>query len=335
MRDLLDVLLPVSSVLIYIFLDHVIPEAWRKTKVTFTAILVLSAISVGIWQYYAKKSDSQEHKREVAEANGKIEKLQGEATTLKDLLQESRRENARLASESQEKIQAVRVDLAKAVSQEKARALQNQFSDWADDFIEHLPDKQMQFAQAKQRLQDAQAEAEREKRQMETQKQLAMTIRAYPVFSTTLTFINGLVGAYATKTHKSIRLDSTDLPDNFFSQKLERTIVFPGSAVWKFTISTPSQLESAASQTSLIGKFSAFDGSESGTFILSVLNNTDLVQVRYRSPFNMPDPSTIDGRHNLSNYESSLQRSLTKVVSAQLLQVENPSPTNSVTVGPH
>lgn len=135
---------------------------------------------------------------------------------------------------------------------------------------------------------------------------------------------------YANRTHKEIKIDATDLPDNFFTNKVERTIAFPGSAVWSFTIVPPRDFGSSANRTSLRGTFKDFEGNQSGSFTLSVLHSTNLVIMSYRSPVNVPDAATINSTNDLSSYESILQRSLKKVVSAQLLQAENPTLTNSI-----
>lgn len=234
---------------------------------------------------------------------------------------------AKIGLEFREKIQAVLVKLNAAkqeesqkITEEKIRALKNDFSQWAEDFATNMPTEKSKFAQLKIALQKKQAE-ETDK---EIQRQKQESGQLYPVYSSAIKFLQESVRAFASKTgNTNILIDPLELPENLYGKQISGNIHFT-NAVWNLSILagwtsyTPYQAGYDVNKPFLKITF----GSQE-EFYLRINEQGNKMTIVYRTSLPTPNPENINGEYDLSDYESVLKSDLQRIIKAQLLQLEN------------
>lgn len=249
--------------------------------------------------------------------------------TAAKILLETKEENARSEREIREKLQSVLVALnaakhedSKKITEEKIRVIQSDFSQWAEEFARNLPARINEFAQLKADFQKTQIE----KANQEIQRQTQISGQSYPVLSFAVRFLEESVRAYAKRTSKDIKVDPLELPENFYAQVAQSAIHFNGQATWKLTITTAARPLGTphipGKQPYLRILFTDHEGQQSGDFLLCTYPDGNKISISYTPRLPTPSTATINGEHDLSDYESAVRSALQRVIEAQLLEAE-------------
>jgi len=231
-----------------------------------------------------------------------------------------------------EKIQAVLVKLNAAkqedsqkITEEKIRILKGDFSQWAEDFVTNLPAEKSRFTQMKTDLQKRQAEEANK----ETQRQMQVSGQAYPVFSFAIRFLQESIRAYAKQTsNTNIVIDSMALPENFFVKPTDGNVHLNTNAIWRISIAAGGSFGMPfvpgydRGQPCLKFIFNNPPGQREVFYVF--LNQAgNKMSIFYRTGLPTPDPQTINGEYDISDYESPVKEALQRVIKAQILQLED------------
>ena len=238
----------------------------------------------------------------------------------------------RMQREFRERFQQVLVNLnaakheeSKAITEEKIRTIKSDLVQWAQDFVADLPTSKSTFAQQ---------ESELQKRQTEEANKLAETQKkrsgqCFPAFSFATRLLQESVRAYATRAGKTnIIVESTDLPENFYGQQKPSSIRFGtnGSCVISvasgWTSATQFAVDYAPDQPYLRITFTDHANMQTGQFHIQVNTTATKMKFLYTTNLPVPEPATINGEHDLSDYESPIRDVLQRIIKAQLLQFE-------------
>jgi hypothetical protein len=232
-----------------------------------------------------------------------------------------------------EKIQAVlvKLDLAKQedsqkITEEKIRVIKSDFSKWAEDFVTNLPAEKDKFSQ----LKTAQQNRQTQDANRETQKQKQRSGQSYPVFSFAIRFLQESVRAFALKTaNTNIVIDSIDLPENLFEKPTQGFIRFKANVLWELAISSgwTSTIQHRADYD--VGqpylRFTFYDNrsQQSGEFHIQINQEGNKMTFFYMTNLPTPNPESIQGEYDLSDYESAIKDALQRIIKSQLLQLED------------
>ena len=231
-----------------------------------------------------------------------------------------------------EKIQAILVKLNAAkqedsqkITEEKIRAIQSDFSQWAEDFVTNMPTEKSKFAQLKIALQKKQTE-ETDK---EIQRQKQESGGLYPVYSFAIRFLQESVRAYASKTgNTNILIDSLELPENLYGKQTSGNIHFT-NALWNLNILGGWML---ATHDWSFAAYPSFEDNRpflkitfgnQEVFYLRINDQGKKMTIRYTTRLPTPNPEKINGEYDLSDYESRIKDDLQRIIVAQLLQLDN------------
>lgn len=311
------------TIIIYAALDHsekLANEPKIRTLLKFA--LILSTLASAVYQFYSADLERKQAKQERVQADQDRKQAAADQTLsqakidqLTKEVKQTREESARLTIESQDKIQAARLDLAKAQSQAQINAIQSDLSDWADEnFPTNAQDRVATFSKLTQNLKQAQAEAERVAQQNERQARAKFTAGAYSATYFALHFVQEAARQFATKTGQQIKIDPIDLPDDFTAKDLAGQIAFASGAVWSIKIRTDSEPVVWFSVS-----FTDANHANTGELRASINPTRNLLGINYSAPMPLPDPSKIEGNHDLTAYETPIKRAFQRVISIQTL----------------
>lgn len=238
---------------------------------------------------------------------------------------------AKMQLEFGEKFQAVLVKLnaakhedSKKITEEKIRVIQSDLSQWAESFVTNLPTRKNQLIELKAGFQKEQAE----KSNIEIQRQVQVTGQAYPALSFAIRFVQESVRVYAKRTgkDKDIVINPMELPENFYEKPTTSEIHFATNAVWKLSVTTagrPQNMSFISDRLPYLRiTFIDVHGQQAGMFCLRPQSENQKISASYTASLPTPDPATINGEHNLLEYESVTRNSLQRIIEAQLLQTE-------------
>jgi len=317
------------ATLIYFALDHWLNLATRpKIRTTLKLLFLLSTLGSAAYQFYSADLDRKqaaEDRHQAAEDRQRAARndadYRKQISDLKDTIRSNAHDYARLQIDTQEQLQTERLNLAKAQSQADLRAVETELSDWADTFSTNAQERATQFANLKQSIKDAQTEAERVAQENEKQARRKFTAETYAPTYFALHLVQDTVRAYAKKTGEDIKIDPIELPDDFFEREVHGQITFPSLAVWSLTTSVQ--------RGSLLFRVQFTDPNHSATGELFTLINLaqHTIGINYSAKPPVPDPATVRGNHDLSDYETFIKRAYLRVLPIQLLNTVNPTPT--------
>jgi len=236
------------------------------------------------------------------------------------MLHAQREQDERTVRELREERQSILVALnaakredSKKITEEKIHVIQSDFSQWAEKFATNLPGKRNEFAQLKADFQKAQIDAANK----EIQRQIQISGQEYPVFSFGIRFLQESVRAYAKQTGRGIQVDPLELGENFFVKSPDREIRFGTNAVWRISVISNTGGQMPYLKVTFIDSL----GGQSGMFQLRFLADNKL-RFNYAAKVPIPNPATVNGLHDMINYEGAVRDALQRVIEAQLLQVE-------------
>ena len=296
------------TLLIYAALDHSEKLASKpKIRTALKLALILSALASAGYQFYSadldRKQAAEDRRQAAADAAQsqlKIDKL------TQDIKQ--------ITVESQEKIQAERLNLAKAQSEAEIRAIGTEFSDFAEAFPTNTQERAARLTKLKRDLKDAQADAERVAQETERKNHLEFTAEVYAPTYFALHFLQETVRAYAARTGEHIKIDTMDLPDDFYAHAVNGEITFPSGAVWSLTIHV-----SGDQIAWFVVTFTDSDHQQTGELDTAVNLGRRVISLSYSATPPVPNPSTINGDAPLSDYETTVKRAYLLVIATQLV----------------
>ena len=209
--------------------------SWGKISVVVTILGILVAVGSQYAEVVRQKQEGKESKEKNEEI---LKELNGQNAA-----------NARSELEFREKFQTVLVQLnaakredSKRITEEKIRVIQKDFTEWATNFVRNREIAQSEFDKAKHDLEQTKLQAQIE----ETKKEIQATEQSFPVISFAVRYVQESVRAFAKQTGKEIKVDSLELPENFYEKRLSYEIHISTNALWKFTVSANRQSDSLA-----------------------------------------------------------------------------------------
>lgn len=245
--------------------------------------------------------------------------------TAKEELRQQREENRRAEQEFRGKFQEVLIQLnaakqedSKRITEEKIRVIQKDFSEWADSFVKNqqrikgeLDKVKIDFEQGK--LQEQIDEA---KKEIQTSQQ------AFPIISFAIRYVQEAVRAYSGKTGKMIKVEAFELPENLYEKQTDYEIRFSTNAVWKFSVSArrPAGRSGTSSFPSLRIEFVDSQGKTCGTLTVRTRLTDNKFSMTYQASIPTPDPKTIAGYRDFTEYETAIREVFQRVIEAQLVQ---------------
>lgn len=192
-------------------------------------------------------------------------------------------------------------------SVEKIQQIEQEFINWAADFLKNRELRKVEMARTELDSVDAQLRVSDEWR---------------PIFEYVLKTIDSMTKAYNAESGETIKIDFPALPPNLYSEeaiKYGGTVIFPNKAVWHilFLASSPPKKENPPSMY--------VDFSKEGDsvrlisyFLISYLNEKS-----FRSYITGPDVPTAEGIESiypLDSYRESLEIIMQRLFEAQLLR---------------
>ncbi|MGD1017700.1 MAG: hypothetical protein ABSA12_00125 [Verrucomicrobiia bacterium] len=317
MGSLLLVLLPAIALLIYANLDGHILKNLDPGKKWLPKLLIFCTLAACFLEIYkdsvdsnlaaqAKKQAEQERQANSADRAH----LQAMIDRLGLQLENLKKENTRLASESQEKLEAARIQLTKAVSDAEIRAIQSEFSEWAEAFATNASQGKATLDNLKAQIKAAQALAKEQEEASYRQD----NIQALPATSFAVQFLQQSVQAYAERTGQQIRIEPLRLPDNLYKTEATGHITFTSGAVWSLRTYATGRC------VWFVVNFTGSDHADSGELDTAIDLPENHVAVSYHSPLPLLDPSTVDGHCPIDQYETLIKKAYFKVLETQLLQ---------------
>ncbi len=281
--------------------------SWGKVSVVITLVGLLVAIGSQYTEGVRQKQEAKESK----EKN----------TRILEELHEQRTANTRSEFEFREKFQAVLVQLnaakhedSKRITEEKIRVIQKDFNEWATNFVKNQQMAQRDFDNAKRDFEQTKLQAQIE----ETKKEIQATELSFPVISFAVRYVQEAVRAFAKQTGKDIKVDAFEFPENFYEKRTTNQIQISTNAAWKFTIQAGRPVVSG--YPSLRIDFTDSKGQASGRLWLRTDTSSKKFSMIYQAPVPKPDPATIAGDRDLSDYETPIREVFQRVIEAQLVQ---------------
>ena len=138
---------------------------------------------------------------------------------------------------------------------------------------------------------------------------------------------------FATESgNTNIVISSMELPDNLYGKHIESEIRFGKSALWRLTIMSGWTLATQAQKGYDLNRpflritFIDTLNQQTGEICFRVNQEGDKMTIVYTTTLPEPDPHTINGEYNLSDYESLIRGDLQRITKAQLQQLEYPQP---------
>lgn len=134
---------------------------------------------------------------------------------------------------------------------------------------------------------------------------------------------------YAAKTgNTNVVITPMELPDNLYGKQMENEIHFGGSALWRLTIMSgwtqATQARKGYDLNSPFLKVTFLDArkQQTGEIYFRMNQIGDKMTIVYTTSLAGPQPATIDGEFDLSNYESRIKDDLARITKAQLAQLD-------------
>ena len=142
------------------------------------------------------------------------------------------------------------------------------------------------------------------------------------MISFTTRYVQEAVRAYFKQAGKEIKSDPFQLSENFYEKQMEYEIRFNTNAVWKFYVAArrPVGQMGINSNPSLRIVFTDSHGNASGTMWLRTRPAENKYSMTYQATVPTPDPKTIAGDRDLSDFEGTIREVFQRVVEAQLIQ---------------
>ena len=314
MEDIFGAWIQVVILVAYASIDFIVEEKHRKTRNFLKILLIASAIGSGFYQSRTLKADHQraeldrhqaaEDRKQAAEdrklSQAKIDKL------TQDVKQ--------ITVDSQEKIQAEELKLTKAQSEAEIRAIQTEFTDFAENFPTNTHERAERLSKLKRDLKDAQADAERVAQETEKNARRDFNLQVYNPMNFALHCLQDPVRAYAVRTGEQIRIDTIELPDDLGAHPVKGDITFPSGAVWSLNI-----YSSGNQGAWFVVTFTDADHNQTGLLRAFVNLQQHNISLRYNATPPIPKPSTVNGEVPISDYETPLKRTYLRVIETQLI----------------
>jgi hypothetical protein len=138
---------------------------------------------------------------------------------------------------------------------------------------------------------------------------------------------------YAAKSgNTNVVISPMELPDNLYGKQIESEIRFGEAALWRLTIMsgwTPAtQAKKGYDLKSPFLRITFMDArkQQTGEIYFRMNQVGDKMAIVYTANLADPQPATIDGEFDLSNYESRIKDDLERIAKAQLAQLATSHP---------
>jgi hypothetical protein len=204
-------------------------------------------------------------------------------------------------------IRAAKQEEARTRTEDKINIIQDNFHQWAEDFVKRRPDKQRQLQEAKN---------------ASLQKELQISSESTPLFSYVIRFVEEAVRAYSKQSGQKIRTDIPPLPDNFYASdanNIDRSIRFSGGkASWTFNVSTnlPARDDQAPQ---LVVTLTNAEG-RGGTIYVSIAPKTGRFNVSGSGILPTAEVTQMFGQYDLAKYEETIRQVFQPLLEAQLTE---------------
>ena len=290
---------------------------WGRISVGLTLACFLAAAVAQYTEGVRKKRDEAKSREDARALRDENAKILGELQVQKDT-------NARSEREFREKFQQVLIQLnaakqedSKRITEEKIHVIQKDFSDWATNFVNNLPRIKSEFDKTKQDFEQGKLQAQID----EVKKEIQLSQQSYAVLSFAIRYTQETIRAYAKQRGKEIKIDSINLPENFYEKETAYEIRLTEKAIWKFAVAARRPAgENAFAAPNLTITFTDSEGKESGKLRLLLILGTKTFSMRYQAAVPSPDPNTIAGNRDLTDYETPIREVFQRVIEAQLVQ---------------
>jgi hypothetical protein len=293
--------------------------AWGIVSVVITILSLLVALG-------AQYAEGVRQKRQDSESRNEANELKEKNTEILKELQGQKAANDRSEQEFREKFQAVLVQLdaakhedSKRITEEKIRVIQKDFTEWATNFVKNFPTIKDEIDKTKRDFEQGKLQSQID----ETKKEVQTSEQAFPVISFAIRYVQEAVRAYSKQTSKEIKIDLVELPKNFYEKQTEYEIRFNTNAVWKFHIGgrrPVGQYNHPNWFPYLQIEFKDSQGKESGRLSLQTNPAGKKFSMNYEASIPTPDPATVAGDRELSDYETPVREVFQRVIEAQLVQ---------------
>jgi hypothetical protein len=291
---------------------------WGKASVTLTFVGLLVAAG-------AQYTEGVRKKRQDVASRKDAQELREENTKILEELREQKRINNRSEQEFREKFQIVLVQLnaakhedSKKITEEKIRVIQKDFSEWATNFVKNLPRIRSDLDKTKTESEQAQIQAKID----EVKKEVQISQQTFPVISFAVRYVQEAVRAFRKQTGKEIKVETWELPENFYEKASEYEIRFNTNVIWKLRIvgRRPAGQLPLMFSPSLRIEFTDARGKQSGDLWLRTDPTGKQFSMTYSAVVPTPDPKTISGNRDLADYEAPIREVFQRVIEAQLAQ---------------
>jgi len=204
-------------------------------------------------------------------------------------------------------IDEVRVGANDEASAGKVQQIEQEFKDWASEFLKNREIRKVEFARTELNSVDA---------------QLKVSNEWSRIFGYVLKTIESLANAYSAESGETIKVNFPPLPPNLYSKqarKYDGNVVFPNEVVWqiKFSSSDPPKKEQPPSM--LIGFRKEGDQYFYDSFLRISSFWKDSFTVSLEGP-NVPTSEGIEGLYPLDSYLDKLKTIMRLLFEAQLLR---------------
>lgn len=205
------------------------------------------------------------------------------------------------------RIDEVRVGEKDEISAGKIQQIEEEFKNWAAEFLKDRERKKVELARSKLDSIDM---------------QLKVSNKWRPIFEYVLTTIESLAHAYNTQSGETIKVDFPPLPPNLYSEAASKyggEVIFPNKVVWSiaFLYGEPPRKEDPPSM------YVEFKLEGDRRYLNSYLSIKDFDEKSfgtYLTGPNVPTAEGIGGIYPFESYRESLKSIMRRLFEAQLLQ---------------
>jgi hypothetical protein len=293
--------------------------AWGIVSVTIIVVSLLVAIGAQYAEGIRQARQDLESRNENYELREKNAKILQE-------LQEQKATNARAEQEFREKFQAILVQLdaakhedSKKITEEQIRVLQKDFSEWVTNFVNNYPAIKGELDRTRQDFEQGKLPSQIS----ETKKEIQISEETFPVISFAVRYVQEFARVYSEHTGKVIKIEPLELPQNFYEKPVECEIRFSTNAVWRFHVEgrrPAANFNNSFWFPSLRIDFKDSQEKDSGHLTLETNPAGKKFSMNYDALIPKPDPATVAGDRDLSDFETPVRVVFQQIIEAQLVQ---------------
>ena len=230
-------------------------------------------------------------------------------------LVKSRVDNSEVSRELQGKVDNVlkRIDEIREEEKDEASArkinrIEQEFKDWAAEFLKNRELKKVQLARTELDSVDAQLRVSNEWR---------------PIFEYILQSIDSLARAYNAESGESVKIDFPPIPPNLYSDEASNyggKVIFPNKVIWdiEFLSIKPPRERHPPSMHILFQKIEENENLRPSFFTIQYFDGKSFHAI-LGGP-SLPTAEGIEGVYPLDSYRDSIKTIMRRLFEAQLLQ---------------